>query len=246
MENEIFIDNPDFKFPLKKLNKGTQGVLHELQTPLQITIEEIIVDLQKFVRGFPIDSIPHTVGDVVVDKVHNFNRIEKTSLTLSPEFAKTLFPDNPGLTKKLQASQLLNSKPNKPKMIAKPLLTRDDIKAALFEIDSEHFARFIGIMAHLIYWCLFGHINQVPLEDNYKKDLFIGAMQIKTDFESRYSGKKKFATLIMPLIILVVRLEMEVILKNAFPLLFSDQTNETITMKLMNSVITKLLDPNLF
>lgn len=246
LENEVFINNPSFKFPLHKLQKGTEGVLMELQTPLQITIEEIITDLQKFVRGFPLDSIPHTVGGVVVDKVHNFERIQKESLNISPEIVKSLFPGNPGLAKKLQASSNLNSKTNKPKMVAKPLLTRDDIKAALFEIDSENFARFVGIMSHLIYWCLFGHINQVPLEDLYKKDLFIGAMQIKTDFESRYSGKKKFATLIMPLIILVIRLEMEVIFKNSYPMLFSDNSNEKIAMKLMNTVITKILDPNLF
>ena len=78
------------------------------------------------------------------------------------------------------------------------------------------------------------------------KDLFIGAIQIKTDFETRYSGKKKFVTLIMPILILWMRIEMEVVFKNSYPLFFSDSSNEQIAMKQINEIITKILDPNLF
>ena len=78
------------------------------------------------------------------------------------------------------------------------------------------------------------------------KDLFIGAIQIKTDFETRYSGKKKFVTLIMPILILWMRIEMEVVFKNSYSLFFSDQSNEQLAMRLINEIITKILDPNLF
>lgn len=33
--------------------------MRELQTPIQTTIEEIIRDLFKFVKDFPVDVIPH-------------------------------------------------------------------------------------------------------------------------------------------------------------------------------------------
>lgn len=142
--------------------------MNELQNPLQITIEEIIIDLQKIVRGFPVESIPHTVGEMVVDKVHNFNRIEKSITKIPKETIATLFPNNPAIIKKFESSAIKSQMVNKPNLIAKPLLSRDDIKAALFEIDSENFARFVGIMAHLIYWTLFGDINQVPLDELHK------------------------------------------------------------------------------
>jgi hypothetical protein len=71
------IDDQEYKFPLLRLQKGTEGVLEELQIPIQIKIEEIILDMQKFVNSFPRDTIPHTAGGTVVDKVHNFNRLEK-------------------------------------------------------------------------------------------------------------------------------------------------------------------------
>jgi hypothetical protein len=74
-------------------------------------------------------------------------------------------------------------------MIDKPSITREDIDNALSEIESETFARFVGLMAHLVYWTVFEDINQVPLDDLHKKDLFIGVMQIKTQFEMKYAGK---------------------------------------------------------
>lgn len=101
-------------------------------------------------------------------------------------------------------------------------------------------------MSHLIYWGVFGEINQVPLEDCYKKDLFIEAIQIKTYFEVKYGGKQKFTSLIMPLMLLTLRVQMELIFKNAYPLFFSEPLNNTVAMKLINLVITKFLDPNLF
>lgn len=35
-------------------------------------MEEIVVDLHKFTRNFPIECIPHIDGREVVDKVHLF------------------------------------------------------------------------------------------------------------------------------------------------------------------------------
>lgn len=37
------------------------------------------------------------------------------------------------------------------------------------EITSERIARLVGLMAHFVYWSLFGHINQLPLDDYHMK-----------------------------------------------------------------------------
>ena len=44
-------------FPLDKIHKTEY--LSELQKPINISVEEIIRDLYKFVKDFPIDIIPH-------------------------------------------------------------------------------------------------------------------------------------------------------------------------------------------
>ncbi|CAI2360728.1 unnamed protein product [Moneuplotes crassus] len=242
---DTIIDDPELKFPLNKLQKGTEGVLEELQVPLQVKIEDIILDIKKFANRFPKEYIPHLNDTQVIDKAHNFNRLDKGIQSIPVETLNEMFPNNPTLIKKFLHSMNKNVE-NKPRMIAKPTLTADDIIKALDEINSNKFARFTGLICHLVYWSVFGEINQVPLEDSYKKDLYIETVQVKTYFETKYAGKKKFTTLIMPLILLALRVMMEIIFKNAYPLFFSEPLNEKIGMKHINLVITKLLDPNLF
>ena len=48
------------------------------------------------------------------------------------------------------------------------------------------------------------------------------------------------------MIILAVRVEMDLIFKNSYPVFFSEPPHEAIASKLINDVITKLLDPNLY
>ena len=64
--------------------------------------------------------------------------------------------------------------------------------------------------------------------------------------ESRFTGKKVFVSFIMPMIILAVRIEVEIIFKNSYKIFFSKDQHEKIAMKLINDVITQLIDPNLY
>jgi hypothetical protein len=50
----------------------------------------------------------------------------------------------------------------------------------------------------------------------------------------------------MPMILLAIRVEMEVILKISYPTFMDNVENEIETMKLVNGIITELLDPNVF
>ena len=64
--------------------------------------------------------------------------------------------------------------------------------------------------------------------------------------ESRFSGKKVFVSFIMPMIVLAVRIEVEIIFKNSYKIFFSKEQHERIALKLINDVITQLIDPNLY
>ena len=55
----------------------------------------------------------------------------------------------------------------------KPNLTEADINAAKDEITNENTAKLIGLICHLAYWNVFGHINHLPLDKYHMKQLFI-------------------------------------------------------------------------
>jgi len=48
------------------------------------------------------------------------------------------------------------------------------------------------------------------------------------------------------MIVLAMRIEIELIYKNSYPQFFSEPTQATLAIKLINDQITELIDPNLF
>ena len=121
---------------------------------------------------------------------------------------------------------------------AKPNLSNEDIEEAQNEIIKESTAKLIGLIAHLTYWSVFGHLNPLPLDKYHMKQLFIQIAQIQQSYESHYSGKRVFVTFIMPMIVLAIRREIEVIYKNKYRIFFSKERHEKIAFKLINDVIT--------
>ena len=57
---------------------------------------------------------------------------------------------------------------------------------------------------------------------------------------------RSYYILLVPMLLLAIRLEIEVIFKNQYPKIFSEELHEKIAMKLINDLITQLFDPNLF
>jgi hypothetical protein len=85
----------------------------------------------------------------------------------------------------------------------------------------------------------------------HRKQLFISIAEIKTYWEKKFNSKSEhrrriFYTFIMPMIVLAIRVEIELIYKNSYPLFFSEPVQEKIALKLINDQITELLDPNLY
>jgi hypothetical protein len=96
----------------------------------------------------------------------------------------------------------------------------------------------VGLVAHLSYWLVFGHLSPLPLDKFHIKQLFIAIAKFQQEFESRYTGKKVFVTFIMPMLLLAVRIEVEIIYKNSYKVFFSRPKHEEIGLKLINDVIT--------
>jgi hypothetical protein len=61
----------------------------------------------------------------------------------------------------------------------KPNLSDKDIETAQNEITNENTAKLIGLICHLAYWSVFGHINPLPLDKYHMKQLFISIVQIQ-------------------------------------------------------------------
>lgn len=50
----------------------------------------------------------------------------------------------------------------------------------------------------------------------------------------------------MPMILLAIRIEIEVIFKNNYPSFMGEEENDALCMRLVNGAITEILDPKLY
>ena len=67
----------------------------------------------------------------------------------------------------LQANK--DAKANLALVAAKPNLEDTHIKDATTEITREDTAKLIGLICHLAYWSVFGHLNPLPLDKYHMK-----------------------------------------------------------------------------
>lgn len=72
-----------------------------------------------------------------------------------------------------------SQKPQLALLAATPNITEADIKEAINEITNEETAKLIGLICHLVYWSVFGHLNPLPLDKYHMKQLFISVSQIQ-------------------------------------------------------------------
>lgn len=151
--------------------------------------------------------------------------------------------EEPGKSPSLQQIKL---KMLKPLHFGKHQITSFDILHAFREIEQEETGRLIGLVAHFVYWVVFGHLNDSPLNQFHLKQLFISILQSVTQLEMRQEKKRIFACFVMPLFLLAIRLEVESIYRNTYPEVMSDPETEEKAMQLMSCLVTEIIDPNLY
>ena len=107
-------------------------------------------------------------------------------------------------------------------------------------------ARLVGLIIHFVYWSIFGHFNQLPIDSYHKSLLFLTTQKILHEIASQFNFNKQFATFFMPMIVLAIRREIDNVFHCKYPLLFKDPAAGGAAMGIISLLLTKLLDPNVF
>ena len=123
------------------------------------------------------------------------------------------------------------------------------------ELQSERMAKLIGLCGHFVYWAVLGNLNSAPLDEYHMKQLFISMLQCVTMIEQQYLANNKmkqlFINFVMPMVILTIRVEMEVVFRMNFKKFLSnsksgENSHSLLCLRLINGVITEIFDPNIF
>jgi len=98
----------------------------------------------------------------------------------------------------------------------------------------------------MAYWNVFGHFNKIPLDLYHRRQIFISYSTLRDQINQKLNGKRNDLIFMIPMMVLALRVEVEVIFKNQYPKFFAEERNEKIAMKLINDLITQLVDPCLY
>ena len=120
-----------------------------------------------------------------------------------------------------------NQNPQNNLHFLKSTLTEAHLQMTLNEIDSDRVAKLIGLCSHFVYWSVLGNFNQLPLDDYHMKQLLISMLQCISAIELRFLKNDKmkalFINFVMPMIILTIRVELEVIFKMNYRSFFASK-----------------------
>ena len=137
--------------------------------------------MYKYSREFPIKIIPHVteLGEIN-DVIHNYKRpkAKEAPVAVSAPAEGETFPGRPKIDdpNKEEVEERPVKKQQKPQLAllqACPNITEAEVKDAINEITDDSTAKLVGLIGHLVYWSVFGHLSPLPLDKYHMKQLFI-------------------------------------------------------------------------
>ena len=93
-------------------------------------------------------------------------------------------------------------------------------------------SRLIGLLVHFIYWNVFGHFNQLPIDKYHKRQLFLLIQKLMSEIEGKLRAGKIFTMFSMPMVILSIRAIVDFVFLNAYPILFSQARQHSVMNRL--------------
>mmetsp|Transcript_26323 Transcript_26323/g.26239 ORF Transcript_26323/g.26239 Transcript_26323/m.26239 type:complete len:315 (+) Transcript_26323:892-1836(+) len=120
------------------------------------------------------------------------------------------------------------------------------ITKALDQIRHQKFCKLTGLICHIAYWAIFGQYNKIPLDESFKQILFVEVSKIQSSIASQYQGSYLYTSLVMPILLLSLRIEVDAIFRYCYPDFFAIEDYADHALILLMDVISRLLDPNLF
>jgi len=105
-------------------------------------------------------------------------------------------------------------------------------------------ARLTGLVVHFVYWSVFGHFNQVQVDVQNKKLMFLTIQKLLNEVIAQYNVNRHFSSFFMPTLVVALRREVDSVFHLKYPLLFKDPTASAAAQTNMTLLLTKLLDPN--
>ncbi|KAL4441372.1 hypothetical protein ABPG74_013667 [Tetrahymena malaccensis] len=215
-EKDLVFTNNIFKYPFSQIRIDSDD-LHELQKPINITIEDILVILEEFKSKFPREYIPvQNTGQQEAEKKPLYSQNDQN---VPKEFRLYNF-DN---VNEENENTDVKKRKQKEHMDRAIVFEKSQIDQIFNLISSPTMAKQIGLFTHFCYWVIFSEVNIKTIEMIKKKQIFVQMQEHLAQLKQKLPNFKLWLNLTMPMILLTIKMITEYIFKNRYPGFFKEQ-----------------------
>ena len=118
----------------------------------------------------------------------------------------------------------------------------NDILEVLKILHSPPAFKLVGLTLNLIYWIAFGTNNSIQIDNNTKQLIFLKIIKEIENLVENINNTKILYEVLLPLLIIMIRIEADVYFSRKFINLFKNKENKTKAMNIINSIITEIYD----
>ncbi len=118
----------------------------------------------------------------------------------------------------------------------------NDILIVLKILHSPTIFKLVGLTLNLIYWIVFGCGNNIQIDNNTKQLIYLKILREIQILVENINDNKILYEVLLPLLIIMIRIEADIYFSRKFIFLFKNQQNKIKCMNLINEIITEIYD----
>lgn len=118
----------------------------------------------------------------------------------------------------------------------------NDILEVLKILHSPTAFKLVGLTLNLIYWIVFGNENNIQIDSNTKQLIYLKILKEIELLVENIKNTKILYEVLLPLLIIMIRIEADVYFSRKFTHLFKNKENKKKSMNLINEIITEIYD----
>ena len=118
----------------------------------------------------------------------------------------------------------------------------EDILYVLKILNSKTTFKLIGLTLNLLYWIVFGSKNNIQIDHNTKQLIYLKILKEIEILTENINNTKILYEVLLPLLIIMIRIEADVYFSRKFVNLFKNKENKQKSMDLINEIITEIYD----
>ena len=204
-----------------------------------VSLRKNILNDPKYI--FPINTINHLTKEIL-DEINEPLETKIEIIIKDMNYILDNFPINDfiNIGKNIEKEKVGE---NNPDYLYKINLDKyEDILYVLKILNSKTTFKLIGLTLNLLYWIVFGSKNNIQIDHNTKQLIYLKILKEIEILTENINNTKILYEFLLPLLIIMIRIEADVYFSRKFVNLFKNKENKQKSMDLINEIITEIYD----